>query len=66
MRDPDTGQFISPKDVVKYEITVWNMIDGDILEKNWEATERDLDDIEERYRDEPNIEIEIEEKWTSL
>ena len=59
----EDGKFLSPKDIRKYEVTVWDMLDGDIIEKLWEATERDLRELEERYRDEPGVEIEIEDKF---
>jgi len=59
-RDEFTGRFVSDKDVERYEVTVWNVVDGDILEVNYEASQRDLDEIEERYEDEPGIEIQIE------
>ena len=57
------GRFVSPKDIERYEITVWDLSNGNIVEKLWEASERDLDRIEEQYRDEPGIDIEVEEKF---
>lgn len=44
-----------------YEVTVWNLQNGDIIKKVWEATEEELCEIEEQYRDEPFCNIQIEE-----
>ena len=43
-----------------YQVTVWNIATGDIVKKLWEATEEELDEVEEQYRDEPFHEIQIE------
>ena len=45
------------------EISVWNIVEGDLVEKLWEATEAELSDIEERYRDEPFYEVVIDRDW---
>lgn len=60
LRD-EQGRFVSPREVPRYQITVWDMADGDIVEKLWEATEVDLDEIEKKYADEPDISIQLDE-----
>jgi len=62
LRD-DLGRFQSEKDIKRFKVTVWKFCDGDgdIEEKLWEASLRDIEEIEERYRDEPGIEIQVEE-----
>lgn len=46
LRDPDTGKFIART----YNVTVWGW-EGDILYREGEATESDLQKIEEMYGD---------------
>lgn len=46
----------------RYEITVWDTRDGDIVKKAWEATPVELDAIEEQY-DEPWHDIVIDREW---
>lgn len=60
MRD-DAGRFISPADVARFRVTVWNLTEGDIEKKLWEASQREVDEIEARYEDEPGFEIQIED-----
>lgn len=57
----DDGRFISPDDVPCYEITVWDMAEGDVVKVVREATEKDRREIEEWYGDKPGIEIQIED-----
>lgn len=47
----------------RYEISVWNIVEGDLVKKLWEATEAELAEIEERYRDEPFYEVVIDRDW---
>ncbi len=42
-----------------FEVTVWDMFDGDIVKKLWEATEDDIEEIEENYGDDPRYSIDI-------
>ena len=58
----ECGRFVSPKDIGQYCVTVWDIQDGDIIEKIWNASQRDLDELEQRYQDEPGIEIQIEDR----
>lgn len=44
-----------------YEVTVWNVTNGDIEKKLWRATETDLREVEEQYGGSPRHEIQIEE-----
>lgn len=44
-----------------FEVTVWNVTNGDIVKKAWEATSAELAEIEEQYGDEPFYEIQVEE-----
>lgn len=48
----------------RYEITVWDTRDGDIVKKCWSGTQRDLDRIDEQY-DEPWHDIVIDREWES-
>ena len=57
----ESGRFVSGLDVPCYRVTVWNQTNGDIEEKLWEASERELRAVEERWADEPGIEIQIED-----
>lgn len=52
-----------PKMEVRYEISVWNITNGDLVRKLWEATEADRGQIEEQYDDEPFYEIVIDREW---
>lgn len=45
-----------------FEVTVWNMMDGDIVKKAWSATQAEVDEIEEYYGDEPLYSVQIEER----
>lgn len=59
-RRDELGRFVSPDDIPRYCIEVWDISCGDMVEKQWEATERDRAEIEERYSDEPGFEIHVE------
>lgn len=52
-----------PKTETRYEISVWNIVEGDVVKKLWEATEAELADIEEWYRDESFYQIVIDREW---
>jgi hypothetical protein len=52
-----------PKTEIHYEISVWNIVEGDLVRKFWDATEDYLADIEEQYRDEPFYSIVIDREW---
>jgi len=41
-------------------LTVWNLQNGDIVEKNWDATEEDYIDLQSKYADEPLYSVEME------
>lgn len=47
----------------RYEISVWNIVEGDLVKKLWDATEAELTDIEDRYGDEPFYDIVIDREW---
>jgi len=47
----------------RFEISVWNNSNGDLVRKTWDATEADLDEIEEFYLDEPFMVIVIDREW---
>jgi len=44
----------------RYEVTVWNVVDGDIVAKNWSATEEEVAEMETRYGDEPYFDVQVE------
>jgi hypothetical protein len=52
-----------PKTETRYEISVWNISEGDLIRKFWNATEDYLADIEEQYSDEPSYSIVIDREW---
>lgn len=56
----ERGRFVSERDVPRYCVTVWSVLDGDMVEKLWEASEAELDEIERRYEDDPFTEIQTE------
>lgn len=47
----------------RYEITVWNLIDGDIAAYRREATEEELADIETWYGGDAIHDIVIDNEW---
>lgn len=47
----------------RYEISVWNIVEGDVVRKLWDASEDDLEAIEEQYGDEPFYEVVIDREW---
>lgn len=52
-----------PKMVTHYEISVWNNVEGDLVKKLWDASQAELDELEEKYRDEPFYQIVIDREW---
>jgi hypothetical protein len=62
-RITETGREVDGRgDAPTYEVTVWNDSNGDIVKKLWEATEDEVDDIRERYEDEPFHSVVVEER----
>jgi hypothetical protein len=55
-----------PKTETRYEISVWNIVEGDVVKKLWEATDAELADIKERYGDEPFYDIVIDREWEEV
>lgn len=51
-----------PEPERRYEVTVWNLIEGDIVKKLWDASEEELAEVEGRYADESGYEVQVEEK----
>lgn len=51
------------KPVHHYEITVWDITNGDIVHKEWDGSEEDLSWCEETYAGEPFFEIVIDREW---
>ena len=49
--------------VTHYEITVWNVTNGDIERKCWDADEDELREVEEMYGDEPLYDVVIDREW---
>ena len=57
----ERGRFVSRyRDVKLFEVTVWDITNGDIVEKLWRASNAELDEVEEKYRDWPFIEVQSE------
>lgn len=54
MADPDS-------DDQTFEITVWDIANGDIVKKYWEADSKVLDQVQEDYGDDPRFDIQVED-----
>lgn len=50
-----------PEDERRFEVTVWNLIEGDIVKKRWDTDAAEVAEIEEYYKDEPGHEVIVEE-----
>lgn len=48
--------------VIRYEVTVWDLRNGDVVKKAWRATSAELDQIEEQY-DEPWHAVVVDQEW---
>lgn len=44
-----------------YKVTVYDVVNGDVVKVVWEATDDDIDKLEEQYGDDGSHMIEIEE-----
>lgn len=44
----------------EYEVTVWDIVEGDIVKKRWNATASEADEIREQYADDPNKSVQVE------
>ena len=42
-------------------VTVWDMIEGDIHKKIWEATQNEADEVQDQYEDDPRYNVVVEE-----
>lgn len=52
-----------PEMVTHYEISVWNNVEGDLVKKLWDASQAELDHLEEYYADEPFYQVVIDREW---
>lgn len=41
------------EDEIRFDVEVWDLLDGDLVEKLWDATEEEADGIHDRYEDDP-------------
>lgn len=48
---------------IRYEVSVWNIVEGDHVKKLWEATEKELDDLREWYDDDPFYQVVVDREW---
>lgn len=48
-------------DTPRYEVEVWNIVEGDLVKKLWDATEDEVAEVEERYADEPFYDVVVRE-----
>jgi hypothetical protein len=46
----------------RYEVTVWDMVRGDIIKKLWDATWAEAEGVRDWYADDIGIEVVVEEK----
>jgi hypothetical protein len=44
-----------------FDVTVWNLMDGDIVKKGWSLSPAEVAEIEEQFEDEPMCQVQIEE-----
>lgn len=44
-----------------FTVTVWNMVEGDIVKKVWSATADEVAVLEDQYNDEPFHSVQVEE-----
>lgn len=51
-----------PMEDERYDVTVWDLRDGDIVKKLWEAAYEEAEEVREQYADEPFYDVQIEEK----
>lgn len=51
------------KTETRYEITVWNQTNGDVEKFVRSATQAELEEIEDRYGDDPIFEVVIDSEW---
>lgn len=49
----------------RYDITVWDLTTGDVVESLRDATLEDLERIEDAYREEPGIDVVVDREWTT-
>lgn len=47
------------KELDLFEVTVWNITNGDIEEKMWEATWEEVEEMLDKYQDEPTCDVEF-------
>ena len=46
----------------RYVVTVWNIMDGSIEKKLWNATYEEAEGVRAQYSDEPFCDVQVEEK----
>lgn len=51
-----------PKDERTYEVEVWNIVEGDLVKKLWEATWEEAEALREQYADEPWYDVAVVER----
>lgn len=47
---------------LEYEVTVWDLVEGDIVKKRWRATSAEADEIREQYADDPSKSVQVESR----
>lgn len=47
----------------RFELSVWDNINGDVVKKLWDASEEEYDALVEQYEDEPGHEVVIDREW---
>lgn len=45
-----------------YDVTVWNLTNGEIAKKLWRATYEEAEELREYYADEPMYDVVVEER----
>jgi hypothetical protein len=44
----------------RFDVTVWNMFEGDIAKKLWDATWDEVQDVYKQYDADPFYEVQVE------
>jgi hypothetical protein len=62
-RITDTGREVDGRgDAPTYDVTVWNDATGDVVKTLYDASDDEVDEVRERYEDEPFHTVVVEER----
>lgn len=61
-RDPFTGQFLKAGANERFEVSVYRMADGDHIKQLWDATNEEVEDVQEQYGGDPEYDVVVKPK----